>query len=88
MKIKLPWSISTTVRNPERLRSFLQVLKKIEGKIWDNEAQKKYQTLLIQERLYGFGEAQFYHASRQCRALKKEQIATDCPNHMARRCLL
>ena len=88
MKIKLPWSIATTVRNPERFRSFLQVLKKIEGKIWDNEAQKKYQTLLIQERLYGFGEAQFYHASRQCRALKKEQIATDCPNHMARRCLL
>ena len=29
--MKKPWSISTTVRNPERLREFLQVLKMIEG---------------------------------------------------------
>jgi len=30
--MKKPWSISTTVRNPERLRHFLRVLKRLEGK--------------------------------------------------------
>ena len=25
--MKKPWSISTTIRNPERLRSFLKILK-------------------------------------------------------------
>src|SRR4030065_191449 len=74
MSEKLPWSISTTVRNPERLRPFLKVLKKIEGEIWDNETQRKYQTLLIQERVYGFENSQFYNVSRQCRALTREQI--------------
>lgn len=72
--MKLPWSISTTVRNPERLRSFLQVLRKIEGEVWNNEVQKQYQTMLIQERVYGFGNTQFYNASRQCNALTTEQI--------------
>jgi len=74
MAEKLPWSISTTVRNPERLQNFLKVLKKIEGEIWNNETQRKYQILLIQERVYGFGNSQFYNASRQCRALTREQI--------------
>src|SRR3989338_8252726 len=72
--MKLPWSVSTTVRNPERLRSFLRVLRKMEGEIWDNNTQKKYQTMLIQERVYGFGNTQFYNANRQCRGLTKEQI--------------
>jgi hypothetical protein len=47
MAKKLLWSISITVRNPERLRNFLKVLEKIEGEIWNNETQCKYQTLLI-----------------------------------------
>ncbi|QJR22826.1 hypothetical protein BREVNS_2076 [Brevinematales bacterium NS] len=46
------WSISTTVRNPERLRNFLQVLKLLEGQPFDKEHQKKYQILLIQNRYY------------------------------------
>src|SRR3989304_2329952 len=71
---KIPWAKSQTIRNPERLRDFLRVLKKIEGEIWNNETQRKYQTLLIQERVYGFGNSQFYNASRQCRALTREQI--------------
>lgn len=50
--MKKPWSISTTVRNPERLREFLRVLKKLEGQKFDNTIQVKYQILLIQERLY------------------------------------
>lgn len=54
------WSFSTTVRNPERIRSFLQVLKLIEGDAWTYSTQKKYQILLIQHKVYGFGEPQFH----------------------------
>lgn len=63
-----PWSITTTVRNPERIRSFLSILKKMEGQIWDRPNQKKYQVLLIQFKVYGAGEAQFY------RGLTKAQV--------------
>lgn len=49
---KVPWSISTTVRNPERLRDFLRVLKQLEGSDFKTENQVKYQVLLIKERLY------------------------------------
>ncbi len=55
------WSISTTVRNPERIRSFLQVLKLIENQIWNNDTQKRYQILLLQNKVYGFGEPQFHN---------------------------
>lgn len=72
--MKIPWSISTTLRNPERLRPFLLVLSKINGKVWSNDTQKQYQTMLIQERVYGFGNAQFYNANRSCKALTKKQI--------------
>jgi hypothetical protein len=47
-----PWSISTTVRNPERLRDFLMVLKKMEGEEFDEKNQIKYQILLIKEKIY------------------------------------
>lgn len=50
--MKKPWSISTTVRNPERLRDFLRVLKELEGQPFNSENQIKYQILLIQNRLY------------------------------------
>lgn len=50
--MRKPWSISTTVRNPERLRSFLIVLKKLEGEKFNEENQKRYQVLLIKDRLY------------------------------------
>jgi len=63
-----PWSITTTVRNPERIRSFLSILKKMEGETWDRPNQKKYQVLLIQFKVYGAGEAQFY------RGLTKAQV--------------
>jgi hypothetical protein len=50
--MKKPWSISTTVRNPERLRDFLAVLKQLEGQPFNSENQIKYQILLIQNKLY------------------------------------
>lgn len=46
------WSISTTVRNPERLKNFLKVLKFLEGEKFNQENQKKYQILLIQHKYY------------------------------------
>lgn len=63
--MKKPWSITTTLRNPERLRDFLIVLMQIEGCKWDSERQKKYQILLIQERYYGYGSTQFYNGLPQ-----------------------
>jgi len=46
------WSISTTVRNPERLRNFLKVLKHLEGERFTSDNQKNYQILLIQHKFY------------------------------------
>lgn len=59
--MKQPWSISTTVRNPERIRDFLKVVKKLEWQVWNIENQIKFQTLLIQNRLYWFWNTQFYN---------------------------
>lgn len=53
------WSISTTLRNPERIRNFLIVLKELEGNIWDKKMQKDFQINLIRHRFYGFGNTQF-----------------------------
>jgi len=50
--MRKPWSISTTVRNPERLRGFLDVLKRFEGEEFNEDTQIKFQVGLIQERLY------------------------------------
>lgn len=55
------WSISTTVRNPERLRAFLVALQPLVGKDWNRDSQKEYQKLLIKNRLYGYGSQQFYN---------------------------
>jgi hypothetical protein len=63
--MKKPWSITTTLRNPERLRSFLIVLKQLEGQDWNLENQSKYQILLIKERVYGYGSTQFYNGLNQ-----------------------
>lgn len=67
--MKKPWSITTTLRNPERARDFLIVLQGLENVKWDIESQKQYQILLIQNRVYGYGSNQFY------KGLSKDQIA-------------
>lgn len=54
-----PWSISTTVRNPERIRDFLKILAGMEGEEWTRPNQKKFQVRLIQYKVYGYGEIQF-----------------------------
>lgn len=50
--MRKPWSISTTVRNPERLKDFLRVLSLLDGQKFDRPNQIKYQVMLIKERLY------------------------------------
>jgi len=63
--MKKVWSISTTVRNPERLRNFLITLKELENKEWTKETQKEFQIRLIKNRFYGFGSTQFYNGLKQ-----------------------
>lgn len=63
--MKKPWSISTTVRNPERIRDFLKVLKRLEGQEWTRETQRRYQIMLIQYKVYGYGSQQFYNGLSQ-----------------------
>ena len=46
------WNFSTSVRNPERLPDFLKVAAQLEGEVWNDESQEKFQILLIQHRLY------------------------------------
>jgi hypothetical protein len=53
------WSVSTTVRNPERIRSFLKVLKELYGETWNNATQKRYQILLLQRKAYGINVPEF-----------------------------
>lgn len=57
--MKKVWSISTTLRNPERIRNFLIALKDLEGQKWNQETQKAFQINLIKYRFYGYGNAQF-----------------------------
>lgn len=59
MTNRRPWSITTTVRNPARIPSFLQVLFEFEGKQWNEDLQMEYQAALIQYRVYGAGNSQF-----------------------------
>lgn len=63
--MKRVWSISTTVRNPERLRSFLLTLEELENKEWNKETQIEFQVRLIRNRFYGFGNTQFYNGLEQ-----------------------
>lgn len=46
------WSISTTLRNPERIISFLRVLSRFEGKEFNNETQSLFFKELIKTKLY------------------------------------
>ncbi|WP_228026589.1 hypothetical protein [Campylobacter californiensis] len=57
---KKVWSISTTVRNTERLKDFLATLSEIDGRAWDGLAQMEFQARLIKNRVYGFSNSQFY----------------------------
>lgn len=59
--MRKPWSITTTVRNPLRIKDFLSAASELCGRTWDRETQKDFQKILIQRRLYGFNNIQFYN---------------------------
>ncbi|MEK6969841.1 MAG: AlwI family type II restriction endonuclease, partial [Nanoarchaeota archaeon] len=63
--MRKPWSISTTVRNSERIRDFLKVLNNLRGQEWTRDNQRKYQIMLIQYKVYGYGSQQFYNGLSQ-----------------------
>lgn len=46
------WSMTTTIRNPDRIPGFLKTAKEIENEEWNSETQKKFQILLIKNRYY------------------------------------
>lgn len=46
------WSMSTTIREAERITDFIKTAKEIDGEAWNSETQKKFQILLIKNRQY------------------------------------
>ena len=46
------WSISTTIREAERITGFLRTASEISGEIWNASTQSKFQILLVQNRQY------------------------------------
>lgn len=46
------WSITTTIREAERVPDFLRIAKEIENEEWNEETQMKFQILLIKNREY------------------------------------
>lgn len=46
------WSMSTTLRNPNRIIGFLNTALELDGVEWNNENQIKFQILLIKNRQY------------------------------------
>jgi hypothetical protein len=46
------WSISTTVRNPERIPDFTEAVEAIAGRTWDKDTQVEFMYELIRRRLY------------------------------------
>ena len=73
------WSFSTTVRNPDRIRSFLEILKELEGEEWNKETQSIFQIKLIHRKLYGYGNEQFYKglAESQIKDFESEDFTYD-----------
>ncbi len=46
------WSMTTTIREAERIPAFLKTAKEMENEIWNTDAQIKFQILLIKNREY------------------------------------
>ena len=72
--MKKQWSISTTVRNAERIRNFLIVINEMNGEEWNPDNEIKYQILLIQNRFYGL-TSQFFNglSVKQVKLLKSKK---------------
>lgn len=52
MKLDTLWSMTTTIREAERIPAFLKTAKEIENEEWNTDTQIKFQILLIKNREY------------------------------------
>ena len=52
MKLDTLWSMTTTIREAERIPAFLKTAKEIENEEWNTGTQIKFQILLIKNREY------------------------------------
>ncbi|NFL46859.1 AlwI family type II restriction endonuclease, partial [Clostridium botulinum] len=72
------WSMSTTIREAERIVGFVQTASKLEGEEWNKETQKKFQILLIKNRQYlnNSDNTQTFKKlnQEQCNLLKNKHI--------------
>ena len=46
------WYIATNIRNPQMLMGYLKTAKEIENEEWSDETKRKFQILLIKNRIY------------------------------------
>ena len=46
------WSISTTIREAERITGFLETALEVNGEQWNAQTQAKFQILLVKNRQY------------------------------------
>lgn len=73
------WSMSTTVREAERIVGFLKTAIELDGQIWDNPNQERFQVLLIKNRQYlnDPENPQCFHrlSADQAKLLKDKSIA-------------
>ena len=72
------WSISTTIREAERITGFLRTASEINGEEWNACTQAKFQTLLVKNRLYlnDPGNSQIYGRlnEEQCELLRNKSV--------------
>lgn len=72
------WSMSTTIREGERIVGFLKTACELEGKFWNEENQIKFQILLIKNRQYlnNPDNRQIYNKlnSEQCSWLRNKEV--------------
>lgn len=71
------WSLSTTVRNPERLKSFLIALSEFEGKKFDKTQQANYFKSLIKYKLYKPNIKETNEKSKLLKMYEEESYLTD-----------
>lgn len=73
------WSMSTTIREAERIVGFLKTAIEMEGEEWTKPNQEKFQVLLIKNRQYlnDPENGQIYNKlnEEQCNILKNKEIA-------------
>ena len=72
------WSMSTTIREAERIVGFVKTAVELDGEVWDNANQVKFQVLLIKNRQYlnNSENAQTFNKlnAKQCEILKDKSI--------------